>query len=106
MIKPIKIIVRFVILDVRKLDKKEKGIIMIDGAVKISLIIVGLASGNAFAMSPRAGEITAPAITVAIEIEIIVGLSILLINIPSIHNIHLKVLLFFSVRPLCIYRNK
>lgn len=75
---------------------------MIDGAVKISLIIVGLASGNAFAMSPRAGEIAAPAITVAIEIEIIVGLSILLINIPSIHNILLKVLLSFSDRPLYI----
>src|SRR5699024_4801412 len=102
MIKQIKIIVRFVILDVRQLDKKEKGIIMIDGAVKIRLIIVGLASGNAIAMSPRAGEIAAPAITVAIDIDIIVGLSILLINIPSIHNILLKVLLSFSDRQLYI----
>ncbi|MGM8212191.1 hypothetical protein ACLIBH_05265 [Virgibacillus sp. W0430] len=52
----------------------------------MSLIIVGLASGNAFAISPRAGEIAAPAITVAIEIEIIVGFSILLIIATSIRK--------------------
>jgi len=43
------------------------------GAASISLIIVGFASGNVCAISPRADEITAPAITVAIEIEITVG---------------------------------
>lgn len=57
---------------------------IIEGAVKMSLIIVGLASGKACAMSPRAGEIAAPAITVAIEIEIIVGLSILFIVTKSL----------------------
>src|SRR5699024_7923466 len=62
--------VRFVSIDVRKLDKKEKGMIKIEGAVNINLIIVGLASGNVFAMSPRAREIAAPAMTVAIEIDI------------------------------------
>ena len=57
---------------------------MRDGAVNINLIVVGLASGNASAINPSAGEIAAPAMTVAMEIEIIVGLSILLINITSI----------------------
>lgn len=70
-------IVLFVSLDVKKLDRKEKGIIIIEGAVKMSLIIVGLASGKAFAMRPSAGEIAAPAITVAIEIDKIVGFNIL-----------------------------
>lgn len=55
----------------------ENGIIIIDGAVKISLIITGLAFGKALAISASAGEIAAPAITVAIEIDIIVGFSIL-----------------------------
>lgn len=50
------------------------------GAVKINFIIVRLASGKAFAITPRAGEMAAPAITVAIEIEIMVGLSILLLT--------------------------
>lgn len=59
---------------------------MIDGAVSISLIMVGLESGKALAMSPSAGEIAAPAMTVAMEIEIIVGFNILLINITSIFS--------------------
>lgn len=55
------------------------------GAVRSILIIVELASGKALAMTPRAGEIAAPAITVAIEIEIMVGLSILfLMKITSV----------------------
>src|SRR5699024_1265836 len=69
---------------VKYLDKNENGMIMRDGAVNINLIVVGLASGNASAINPSAGEIAAPAMTVAMEIEIIVGLSILLINITSI----------------------
>lgn len=56
---------------------------MIDGAVKTSLINVGLASGNALAISPIAGEIAAPAITVAMEIDIIVGFNILLMSTTS-----------------------
>lgn len=72
------------ILNVKKLDKKEKGIIIMEGAVRMSLIIVGLASGKASAISPRAGEIAAPAITVAMEIEIIVGFNILLMDITSV----------------------
>src|SRR5699024_10350937 len=83
MAKPIIIIVRFVILNVKKLDKNEKGIIISEGAVSTSLIMVELASGNASAISPSAAEIAAPAMTVAIEIEIIVGLSILFIYITS-----------------------
>ncbi|MEG3070295.1 MAG: hypothetical protein RQM92_05145 [Candidatus Syntrophopropionicum ammoniitolerans] len=58
---------------------------MMAGAVRSILIIVELASGKALAMTPRAGEIAAPAITVAIEIEIMVGLSILfLMKITSV----------------------
>ena len=58
---------------------------MIEGEVTMSLIIVGLASGKAFAMSPSAGEIAAPAITVAMPIDKIVGFSILLIVIASLY---------------------
>src|SRR5699024_648163 len=58
--------------------------IMREGAVKINIIEVGLASGNASAINPSAVEIAATSMTVDIEIEIIVGLSILLINITSI----------------------
>src|SRR5699024_11424103 len=58
--------------------------IMREGAVKINLIVVGLASCNASAITHSGGAIASPAMTVAMEIEIIVGLSILLINITSI----------------------
>ena len=48
--------------------------------------MVGVASGKAFAMTPRAGAIAAPDITVAIEIDKIVGLSILfLMRTTSLH---------------------
>src|SRR5690625_3672573 len=85
MINPSMMIVRLVNLEVKKLDKKEKGMIIREGDVKMSLIIVGFASGKAFAISTRAGEIAAQAITVAIEIDIIVGLSILFNIISPIH---------------------
>ena len=59
--------------------------IVIAGAVKIILIIVELVPGKALAITPRAGEMAAPAITVAMEIEIIVGLNILfLMKITSV----------------------
>lgn len=50
-----------------------------DGAVKTSLISVGLVSGKLAAINPSAGEIAAPAMTVAIAIEMIVGFNMLFI---------------------------
>ncbi|NLK00005.1 MAG: hypothetical protein GX318_02055 [Clostridia bacterium] len=50
-----------------------KEVIARAGAVRIILIIVGLASGNALAISPRAGETAAPAITTAMKIEIMLA---------------------------------
>src|SRR5690625_926770 len=68
---------------------------MIEGAVNINLIMVGLAAGKALAISPSAGEMAAPAITVAIEIDIMVGFSILLIlSLPFKHIVLLKLLFF------------
>ncbi len=62
---------------VKMLVKKVNGIIVKEGIVSIILIVVVLASGKALAITPSAGEIAAPAITVAMEIEIIVGFNIL-----------------------------
>jgi hypothetical protein len=45
------------------------GIIKRAGRVRIILIIVSLTSGNALLISPRDGEIAAPAITVRNEID-------------------------------------
>ncbi len=50
---------------------------VIAGAVNIILVIVVLASEKALAITPKAGEIAAPAIKVAIEIEMMVGFNIL-----------------------------
>ena len=54
-----------------------------DGAVNTSLISVGLASGKFAAINPNAGEIAAPAMTVAIAIEIIVGFNIRFIKLKN-----------------------
>lgn len=48
-----------------------------DGAVNTNLIKVEFVSGKLAAINPIAGDIAAPAITVAIAIEIIVGFNIL-----------------------------
>lgn len=76
-LSPMMTTVRLDILVVKTLVRKVKGIMVIAGIVKIILIVVTLASGKACAITPKAGEIAAPAITVAIEIEMIVGFNIL-----------------------------
>ena len=82
--KPIKATVRFGILAVNQLEMNVNGMINKEGAVKISLIITGLASGKFAAINPRAGEIAAPAITVAIEMEMIVGFNMRFIGHPPV----------------------
>src|SRR5690625_1508294 len=71
--KPINMMDRFCMKVASQLVRNEKGIIIKEGAVNSSLMLVSLASGKACAIKPSAGEMAAPAMTVAIEIEIIVG---------------------------------